>query len=420
MTATFGGALTWMGGSRVARRVASGYWPPPGPLDKFTPIFHHRETSTPDRSHVLELPTTHRVPVSWLRDHACVAIKWRSVNEILPTPGATPEDRAALLEELAAYRPVAHLIRKQKANGTWGDNILGVDPATWRVGADVGTVSRYRRLVELGLPAGERPFRLADRVLFRLLSRDESPELDFEFKRAAKGNPELGRYARAMMRQAATVALAQAGQVEDPRVRGAAHRIASDVSQFLRSELADKPLIRRGSRTVLHPEAHLPTIFSVGMVAFMPNLQRERAGFVERLTTYLAKPASKRTYVIQVGKRVAKPVFHLLGDPIAADSAGHPKDLPLALHWIELLARLGMLHTSETAQRVLARLLKDCDESGLWMPKSLRTLPRSPSRLADFAFPLEADGKSAAARQADVTFRLALIAKLAGWQLEFV
>jgi hypothetical protein len=385
-----------------------------------TPILLRVCEAHPRRESLLELPTTHRVPVNWLRDHACVAIKWRSVNEILPPPGATSQDRAALLAELEAYRPVTQIARKQKSNGTWGDNILGVEPATWRVGADIGTVSRYRRLVEFGLPGDSRPLRLADRVLFRLLSRDESPELDFEFKRTAKANPEMGRYARALMREAATVALAQGGQVEDPRVRGAAHRVASDVSQFLRSELADKPLVRRGSRTVLHPDAHLPTIFSVGMVAFMPNLQRERAGFVERLAMYLAKPAGKRTYAIQVGKRVAKPVFHLLGDPILADGAGHPKDLPLALHWIELLARLGMLHTSETARRVLARLLKDCDESGVWTPKNLRALPRSPSRLADFGFPLEADGKSPAARQADVTFRLALIAKLAGWHLEFV
>jgi len=342
------------------------------------------------------------------------------VNEILPPPGASPEDRAALVAELESYRPLAQIVRKQKQNGTWGDNILGVEPSTWRVGTDGGTVSRYRRLVEFGLPAGARPFRLADRVLYRLLSRDESSELDFEFKRPAKANPELGQYARALMREGATVALAQAGQAEDPRVRGAAHRIATDVSQFLRSDLADKPFVRRGSRTVLHPEAHLPTIYSVGMVAFMPNLQRERAGFVERLATYLAKPAGKRAYAIHVGKRFAKPVFHLLGDPVVADSAGHPKDLALALHWIELLARLGMLHTSETAQRVLARLLKDCDESGVWTPKNLRTLPRSPSRLADFYFPLEADVKTPAARQADVTFRLALIAKVAGWQLEFV
>lgn len=318
------------------------------------------------------------------------------------------------------YKPVVQIAKKQKDNGTWGDNILGVDPARWKIADDVGTVSRYRRLVELGVPSAERPFRIADRVLYRLLSRDEAHELTFEFRKAAKSSPELTTWVRSAMREAAATALAQGGQVEDPRVRGAAHRIASDVSQFLRSELAEKPLIRRGSRTILHPEAHPPTIFSVAMVALMPNLQRERAGFVERLAAFLAKPAAKRDYVIVVGKKVVKPVFQLLGDPIQADGAGHPKDLALALHWIELLARLGTVQSSEMAVRVLARLLKECDDRGVWTPKSLRTLPKSPSKLAAFAFPLEADGKTPERRQADVTFRLALIAKLAGWQLEFV
>ena len=317
-------------------------------------------------------------------------------------------------------KAVVQIAKKQKPNGTWGDNILGLDPVRGKVLDDIGTVSRYRRLIELGMPATERPFRLTDRLFYRLLSKDEAPELMFEFRKAAKASPELATWARGVMREAATTALAQAGQVEDPRVRGAAHRIASDVSQFLRSELAEKPLIRRGNRTVLHPGAYPPTVFSVAMVALMPNLQRERAGFVERLTTFLAKPAAKREYVVVVGKKAVRPVFQLLGDPIQPDSAGHPKDLALALHWIEVLVRLGALHTSETAQRVFARLLKERDSQGVWAPKSLRSLPKSPSKLADFAFPLEIDGKTAERRQADVTFRLALIAKLAGWQLEFV
>ena len=317
-------------------------------------------------------------------------------------------------------KAVVQILRKQKPNGTWGDNILGVHPVRWKILDDVGTVSRYRRLVELGVPASERAFRLTDRLFYRLLSKDDAPELMFEFRKAGKASPDLATWVRGAMREAATTALAQAGQVEDPRVRGAAHRIASDVSQFLRSELADKPLIRRGNRTILHPAACPPTVFSVAMVALMPNLQRERAGFVERLTAFLAKPTAKREYVVVVGKKAVKPVFQLLGDPIQADSAGHPKDLALALHWIEVLVRLGALHTSETAQRVLARLLKECDGQGVWAPKSLRSLPKSPSKLADFAFPLELEGKTPERRQADVTFRLALIAKLAGWQLEFV
>lgn len=376
--------------------------------------------STPTaRSISLELPTSHRVPVSWLRHHASPSIKLRTVRDVLPPGSATPEDQAALLQEVQSSKPVQQPLKKQKVNGTWGDNILGLDPSRGRVLPGLGTVTQYRRLLELGLPPHERPFRLADRILFRLLSRDESPELLFEFRGSAKGQPEFATWVRTVMREAATAALAHAGHVEDPRVRGAAHRIVSDVSQFLRSELAEKPFVRRGARTVLHPGAYPPTVFSVGMLALMPNLQRERAGFLDRLATYLARPGTKRPYVLQLGKKAVKPTVELLGDPLEADSAGRPKDLPFALVWIEILVRLGVLATSPTASRVLARLLKECDERGVWSPKSLRSLPRSPSNLASYAFPLEPDTKTPERRQADVTFRLALIAKLAGWKLEY-
>jgi hypothetical protein len=366
-----------------------------------------------------ELPNSHNVPVSWLRDHASPAIKWRTVRDILPPYAATPEQQQALLDELRNYKPVNQILKKQRANGTWGDNILGIDPVRWSILEGGGTVSQYRRLIELGVPREERAYRLAERVFFRLLSRDESPELLFEFKGAVKSTPELAEWSRSLMREAATAALAHGGCAEDPRVRGAAHRIATEISQFLRSELAENPFVRKGSRTVLHPEARPPTLLSVAMVAWMPSLQRERAGFVERLAAYLARPAPKRSWSILVGKRVVKPWIHILGDPIQADATGRPKDLPLALHWIELLVRMGMLGTSPTAQKVLARLISECDERGVWSPKNLRSVPRSPSKLVSFAFPLEADTAKPESRQADVTFRLALIAKLAGWQLQY-
>jgi hypothetical protein len=80
---------------------------------------------------------------------------------------------------------------------------------------------------------------------------------------------------------------------------------------------------------------------------------------------------------------------------------------------------MGMLNTNEAAVRALQRLLSDVDDQGIWAPKNLRAIPKSPSRLADFAFPLEPDGKTLERRQVDVTFRLALIARLAGWTLDY-
>ncbi|UCF42002.1 MAG: hypothetical protein JSW43_06710 [Gemmatimonadota bacterium] len=321
--------------------------------------------------------------------------------------------------EVLADKGVTQTLRKQNASGIWAGNILGLTQAKAQGIKDVGTVAQYRHLVELGYPQGERAYRMTERVFHRLLSRDEDPALLFEYQKAAKANPELGVWARDLMREAAAVALAHAGNIDDPRVRGAAHKISSRVSQFLRSEISDKPIKRSGSRNILHPEAYPPTVFSVAIVAYMPNLQRERAGFVDRLGAYLVQAAPKRTYVIQVGRKIIRPTFQLLGDPLKADSSGNPKDLPFALYWIEILARLGVLGVSTTAQRILCRLIRDCDELGVWNPRNLRALPKSSSRLADFAFPLEVDGKTAERRKADVTFRLALIAKLAGWELEY-
>jgi len=318
-----------------------------------------------------------------------------------------------------AYKGVTQTIRKQRKSGLWGDNMLGLAPNKAQGIKDVGTVPQYRHLVELGLPRGERTFRLADREFFRLLSRDESPDLLFEYKAASKKNAPLAIWARALLREGAAVSLAHAGSKDDPRVRGAAHRIASDVSQFLRSDVAEKPIIRKGSRNILHPEAYPPTIYSVAMLAYMPNLQRERAGFIERLCHFLAQPQPKKTYAIVIGRKVIKPTIQLLGNPIEADRSGNAKDIPLALHWIECLVRLGMLGTSEIAQKVLARLLHDCDVQGVWSPKNLRSVPRSPSKLVEFYLPLEVDAKTLERRQADVTFRLALIAKLAGWTLDY-
>lgn len=320
---------------------------------------------------------------------------------------AITESKAALL-----------VAKKQKETGVWGGNVMGLGPSPKDGIKEAGTVSQYRRLLQLDWPSQGRPFRLADRVLFRLLSRDDDPALLFEYQKLAKAEPIAEPWARGVIREGACAALAEAGYLEDPRLRGAAHKIASAISQFLRSPLAAKPFVRAGALTVLHPEAYPPSWYSVAMMAAMPNLQRERAGFTERLGAYLAHPAPKKAFVVQIGKKVARPTHFLLGDPIEADAKGHPKDLPLALHYIELMARIGALQFAPHATKVLARLIKDCDEQGIWHPKNLRSQPKLINKIPRHAYPLVAEAKSQESKQVDVTFRVALIAKALGWQLE--
>jgi hypothetical protein len=316
-------------------------------------------------------------------------------------------------------KPVTAITRRQKDTGLFGGNFLGITPSVRDGIKEAGTVAQYRRLLQLGYPRGGRAFKLSERLLFRVLSRDEDPALLFEHQKLAKEQPAAAEWLRDQFREAATCALAEAGHVEDPRIRGSAHKIASQVSAFLRSDLSEKPFVKAGKTVVLHPEAHPPTWYSWAMIAAMPNLQRERAGFTERLGQYLSSPAPKKAYVLQVGKKTLKPVMTLLGDPIETDAKGNCKDLPLSLFAIELLARIGAAQNSTSAMRILNRLYGECDASGVWRPKRQMSAPKAVHPATYHFYPLTSDPKATDGKIIDVTFRLALIARLMGRPLEF-
>jgi hypothetical protein len=362
----------------------------------------------------LELPSSHRLPLTWLYEAASPPIQYRALAEAAPYSARDPERLAALRQAAMEYKPATAIARRQKGDGLWGGSLLGPGAAKAYGWKEPGTVTQYRRLLEMGWPPDMRHFKLADRFLFRLLSRDESPELLVEFQRAAKSDPGLARWVRNMGREAAAAALARAGHVEDPRLRGTAHKIASDISLYLRSEVAQKPFKKAQGKTVLEPSAYPPTIFAVEMLAFLPALQRERAGFVERLGQYFSIPAPRRAFSVLAGRKTFPPLFELLGDPLRADAQGHVSDVPFAVYWLELLARLGLVRQVSSASKVLARLFSECDDDGIWSPKALRMPPRSANRVLSHYYPLEGPGKSPAQRQTDVTFRLALIARLMG------
>lgn len=362
----------------------------------------------------MDLSAPHRVPLSWLLEHGGDTIRLRTLRDLAPTGR---EGIEALEAAIAASKPVAAMAKRQKDTGIFGGNFLGIAPSVKDGIKEPGTIAQVRRLQQLGYPRTGRAFKLSDRLLFRVLSRDEDPGLLFEHQKLAKEYPARAEWLRDQHREAAAAALAEAGHLEDPRLRGAAHKVASDVSAFLRGDLAEAPFVRSGKSLILHPEAHPPTWYSWAMVAAMPNLQRERASFIERLGQYLAMPAPKKAYGIQVGKKSLKPTMVLLGDPIECDAKGQTKDLPLALLACELLARIGAVHLSTSAVKVLSRLYAECDEHGVWRPARLASAPKATHPASYHFYPLAIDAKPADAKVADVTFRLALIARLMGREL---
>ena len=368
---------------------------------------------------VLELPQQHQIPLTWLLEHGGPSIRYRVLLDVAPEEYASPEVLAEAAEAVRGNRPAASTAKKQRPTGIWASNMMGLAPSVAQGIRDVGTVAQYRRLLQLGWPADDRTFKLTSRVLFRLLSRDPDPALQFEFKKMVKESPVAEDWVRNNLREAASAALAEAGFNVDPRLRGSAHKTASAISHFLRSPESEKPFVKSGQKYVLHPEAYPPTWYSLAMLASMPNLQRERAGFTERLGQYLALPAPKRPVIIKLGKKTVRPAHVLLGNPIKADARGVTTDIPLALHFINILARIDALHTAPTAMRVLGRLLKECDDTGVWHPKNLRSQPKGADKASYHFFPLVPVDKAQTSRQVDVTFRLALTAKLLGWQLEY-
>lgn len=322
-------------------------------------------------------------------------------------------------EAVRSYKPASSIARKQRPSGLWSNNITGLAPLASQDIRDVGTVAQFRRLLQFGWPADDRVFKVSSRVLFRLLSRDPDPALLYEFKKTVKAVPATEDWARHTLREAASAALAEADFNLDPRLRGSAHKTASAISQFLRSPQAEKPFVKSGQHQVLHPDAYPPTWYSLATVAAMPNLQRERAGFTERLGQYLAQPAPKKPVVLKFGRKIIRPAHVLLGNPLKADARGVTDDIPLALLLINLLARIQALHTAPIATRILGRLLKDCDDTGVWHPKGLRSQPKGSNKASYHCYPLLPVDKTAESRQVDVTFRLALTAKLLEWDLEY-
>jgi hypothetical protein len=280
-------------------------------------------------------------------------------------------------------------------------------------------VAQYRRLVQLGVPRSTRPFRLADRTLFRTLSRDDDPLLYGEFFDLSLDDMDIAEWYRNLIREAASCALAEAGYCDDPRLRQSAHRVISGVSAFLRSPLAEEPLIKKGSSGwQLHREANPPSWWSIAMLAAMPALQRERAGFVDRLGQYLALPAPTQNWHLVVGKNNVRNTHLVLGDPIQHEN-GVAKDVPLALHTMELLATLGLFNSSPSALAVWTRLLEDLDQNGVWHPRNLRSQPKAGSPVTWHIWPLVADAGEVTSRQADMTFRIAMIARRLGLTLEY-
>jgi hypothetical protein len=141
-------------------------------------------------------------------EHAAAPIKYRSIVEVAKLPGIAADQAASIP---LTHRPALTLALMQRPDGTWGHSMLTVPSARAEHFEGVGTINAVRRLLEYGWDKDTPPLTHARRVLFRLLAEDDDPEYLFEFGGKESADEDMARRARAILREAAAAALAQAG-----------------------------------------------------------------------------------------------------------------------------------------------------------------------------------------------------------------
>lgn len=352
-------------------------------------------------------------PITWLLDHAAPPIQYRAMAEVA---GLTPEKAERARALAYSFPPAMMLALTQGGDGTWHRSMFGVPSAKAQHFEGVGTMLAVRRLLEYGWESEAPPMVHARRLLFRLLAEDDDPQYLFELLPAKGITYELRQRGRLMLRESAASLLAQAGYIHDPRLRGAARRALQRVTDYLGSPLGAKPWIRNGNKQVLAPEAAPPSLWLLWMLAFMPHFRNEHHEHMELLYAHLTQPLPRQEPIQQVGDKLIEQEHLVLGDWLPHRNAVDA-DIPRALSWLELMARLGFLKRNENWLKLFDRFVDDRDAMGVWHPHKGSAAPRSSDRHTWGMFPLEpiASGDE---RWTDATFRIGLIAKLIGRQIE--
>jgi hypothetical protein len=173
-----------------------------------------------------------------------------------------------------------------------------------------------------------------------------------------------------------------------------------------------------GNKQVLAAEAAPPSIYALSMLAHMPLFRNENHVALDRLFQFVSQPLPRQEAAQLYGSTVVEQPHLVLGDMLANRNVADA-DVPFALSWLELMARLGFLRKNEGWSKLFERFLDDRDRDLVWHPHKGMAMPKSTNPFVWPSFPLE-QMTHGDERWTDVTFRLGLIARLSGRPLEFI
>ena len=353
-------------------------------------------------------------PLSWLNEHASEPIKYRAATEVAQTSSPSSPELSALPY---AHRPAIRLAVTQSRDGMWNNSVLSLPGKHASDFANIGTIPAVRRLLEYGWALDSPPLIGARRLLFRLLAEDTDPTFTFELATKVK-DEDLVRRTRGIFREAAAATLAQMGYENDPRLRGAARRILERTISFFNSPLGEKPWIRVANAHVIAPEAAPVSVYTLTMLAYMPIFRHEHFSEVERIYDAITQALPRQEIVQLFGKKMIPQPHLVMGDVLPHRNAVDA-DVPFALFWLETMARLNFLRRNENWMKLFERFVDDRDRNGVWHPHKGMDRPLTMNPWAWSAFPLD-DGTGVESKWTDVTFRIGLIGKLLGREIELI
>jgi len=354
-------------------------------------------------------------PLGWILDNAALPIQYRAATEIAKLGDALP---ASYGNTPYYCRAAVEIAVRQSYDGTWHHSMLSL-PTKGAVDG-LGSINAVRRLLEYGWDKDSPAVYQARRALFRLLAEDEDPAQLYEFqaKPGKTHEPEVAAHFRQLLREAAGATLAQAGFESDPRVRGVARRALERLMDYLNTPLGQKPWIRVGNQQLLAAEASPPSLYMLQMLAHMPLFRSEHYTEMETLYEYLTRPWPRQEAVQIVGRKHLAVPLAVLGDMLPHRNAVDA-DIPMALAWLETMARLTFLRRNENWSKLFDRFVDDCGRDGVWHPHKGMATPKTINPFVWPFFPLEAHA-AGEERWTDVTFRIGLIARLSGRPIELV
>lgn len=349
-------------------------------------------------------------PLRWLLDHASAPIAFRAqvdvANEEIPE---WDDIEARVLTAPEALR----IADAQGKGGLWNNAMLAAPDGSDDMSA-MGTIQAFCRLLEYGWSEEMPELKVSTRTLFRILTEDEDPALLFEFKDSVQCDLDVER-TRNLLREASASALAQAGYEEDPRLRGMARKILQRIDNFVTSSFFKSPWAKIGKTHVLLEGSSPPSVYALTMLAHMPAFCSEHHAVMDRLYQYLTQTPVTAEPAQLYGRSIVSEPHAIVGDPFHAFHT-KPIDVPLALFWLETMARLGFLEQNNNWMQLFMQFLEWLHDDGVTRPEGDRFVFKGQSPLLWYYYPLEED-TSGDRKFIDVNFRLGLVAQYLGWKI---